>query len=103
LIAYRNYLKHDKHRQSLLDILDEIKAKGYAFPEPSYKRIPKEFEQTISHSALTRFNAMYAYKQIPLQKEILCSEQLVDYAFNIYEDLLPLQQWIYEMTLTIEV
>ncbi len=44
---------------------------------------------------------MYAYKQTQFQ-EILFSEKIVDHAYQIYEDLLPLQQWIYEMTLTLD-
>jgi len=101
LIGYRDYIKHDRNREELYQILQDIEAKGYSIPEPSYKRVPREFESTITHSHLTKFSAMYAYKQTPFD-DILFTEALVDHAYQIYEDLLPLQQWVYEMTLTLD-
>jgi uncharacterized protein (TIGR02453 family) len=101
LSAYRNFIKVDKHRDALAKILKEIKGKGYQLPEPKYKRVPKEFDENITHTNLTRFCAMYAYKEIP-PNEMLFTPKLIDEAFKIYEDLLPLQQWVYEMTLSIE-
>jgi len=102
LTAYRDYIKNDKHRENLFCILNSIKAKGYSLPTPRYKRIPKEFDEDMSHIKLTLYNSMYAYKETSLN-DILFKEDLVDEAFKIYEDLFPLQQWIYEMTLTVEV
>lgn len=102
LAAYRNYIKDDDHRESLAEILDTMKTKGYSLPIPKYKRVPKEFDDAISHIALTKFDAMYAYKEMALD-ESLFSEAFVDKAYAIYEDLFPLQQWVYEMTLTVEV
>ncbi len=102
LTAYRDYIKNDKHRENLFCILNSIKAKGYSLPIPKYKRVPKEFDEDMSHIELTLYNSMYAYKETP-PNDILFKEDLVDEAFKIYEDLLPLQQWIYEMTLTIKV
>ena len=100
LIGYRNYIKYDRHREELFQILNNLKSKGYSIPEPSYKRVPREFEPTITHNELTKFSAMYAFKQTPFQ-EILFSEKIIDHTYKIYEDLLPLQQWVYEMTLTL--
>ncbi len=102
LIGYRDYIKDDNHREELAKILDEIKSKGYNLPEPKYKSVPREFETDISHIELTKHAAMYAYKEFALS-DILFEERLVDIAYEIYEDLLPLQQWVYEMTLTIDV
>ncbi len=101
LIGYRDYIKHKRQREELFEILQNIKSKGYSLPEPSYKRVPREFEPNITHNQLTKFSAMYAYKQTPFQ-DILFSETLIDHAYQIYEDLFPLQQWIYQMTLTLD-
>lgn len=102
LSAYRNYIKEDKYREELAKILKTLKTKGYALPKPRYKRVPKEFDLGLSHIELTLFDAMYAYKEMP-PNEMLTSSKLVDEAFKIYEDLFKLQQWVYEMTLTIEI
>jgi len=101
LSAYRDYIKNDKHSSELVKILDKLKAMGYQIPEPKYKRVPREFDEEMEHIKLTKFASMFAYKEIA-PHEILFSEKLVDYAYEIYEDLLPLQQWVYEMTLTID-
>ena len=101
LVGYRDYIKSEKHRVSLAEILVNMDEKGYSIPTPKYKRVPREFDQDISYEFLTKFNAMYAYKLYE-PSEILFEEKLVDFAFKIYEDLLPLQQWVYEMTLTVD-
>jgi uncharacterized protein (TIGR02453 family) len=101
LSAYRDYIKDDNHADALVKILDTLKAMGYHLPEPKYKRVPREFDAEMVHSELTKFASMFAYKEIA-PNEILFSENLVDYAYEIYEDLLSLQQWVYEMTLTVD-
>ncbi len=101
LTAYRNYIKNDSHREELFYILDSIKAKGYSLPTPKYKRVPKEFDQDLSHIELALYGSMYAYKE-ELPSDILFKEELVDKAFKIYEDLLPLQQWVFEMTQSVD-
>lgn len=101
LSAYRDYIKEEKHASQLVKILDKLKSMGYQLPEPKYKRVPREFNEDMKHIELTKFASMFAYKEIE-PNEILFSERLVDYAYEIYEDLLPLQQWVYEMTLTVD-
>ena len=101
LVGYRDYIKDEKHRDELAKILDDIRSKGYNIPEPKYKRVPREFEEDISHMELTKYDAMYAYKEMR-PNEILFSPKLADFAYDVYEDLFPLQQWVYEMTLTVD-
>ncbi len=99
--AYRDYIKEDNHREALHKILENIKAKGYEIPKPKYKRLPKEFDEGMSHKSLALFDAMYAYK-VTTPEIILDMEGFIDYAFKVYEDLFELQQWIYELTLTVD-
>ena len=99
LKTYRAYIQHEKHRDTLHTILEELKEKGYCFPEPRYKRVPKEFSKDISHSYLTLFDAMFAFKEFPID-DIFYSVALLDRAFAIYDDMKDLQAWVYEMTLT---
>ncbi|MDM5270771.1 TIGR02453 family protein [Sulfurovum sp. zt1-1] len=98
LQTYREYIKSDANRESLHTILEDLKAKGYQIPEPEYKRLPAEFESELSFGYLTRYRSMYAYTTFKPDKTFH-SEKIIDKNFKIYEDLLPLQQWVYELTL----
>ena len=101
LDAYRDYIKEDEHREALHGILEAVKAKGYSLPEPRYKRYPRGFDKTMEHAYLSLYDGMYAYKMLSPEKELF-SERLVLRAYDIYEELFALQQWVYEMTLTVE-
>jgi len=97
LKIYREYIKNEKHRESLHLILEQLKSKGYSLPEPKYKRVPNIFNKEDTHIYLSLFGAMYAYKTFPID-EVFYSIELLDRAFTIYEDMYELQQWVYHMT-----
>ncbi len=99
LAAYREYIQEDKHRVNLANILISIKKKGYDVGGLKYKRVPREFDKDISHVELTKYAAMYAYKTMSANKILLDREEFIDMAYKIYEDFLPLQEWVYELTL----
>jgi uncharacterized protein (TIGR02453 family) len=102
LKCYREYIKVDAHREALHVILEKIKEKGYLIPEQRYKRYPKGFKEEISYAYLSLHNSMFAYTQMKPNKTFFTKE-FPDTAYNIYEDMFELQQWVYEMTLTLEV
>ncbi len=98
LSAYRDYIKNDAKREALHNILESLEEKGYQIPEPKYKRLPREFdEEPTTHAYLTRFGALYAYATFE-PDEIFHSEAIIEKNFKIYEDMLDLHQWIYELT-----
>ena len=99
LKTYRKYIKHEKHRTSLHIILEDLKAKGYSIPEPKYKRVPPEFDKDGEHIYLTRYGAMFAFAQFNIE-DTFYSEAIIDKAFNIYQDMMKLQKWVYEMSIT---
>ncbi|MEA3373439.1 MAG: DUF2461 domain-containing protein [Campylobacterota bacterium] len=101
LAAYRSYIKDDKHRAELYEILEEMKAKGYEIPEAKYKRLPREFDKSMTYPELALYDSMYAYKVVAPQR--IHNEDFIDEAYQIYEGLLPLQQWVYEMTLAVAI
>jgi len=101
LDAYRDYIKAEKNRDTLHSILEEAKAKGYSLPQPRYKRYPRGFDATIPHAYLALFDCMYAYKTIVPDKSFFTA-QLPLTAYDVYEELFDLQQWVYEMTLSTE-
>jgi len=99
LKTYRSYIKHEKHRESLHLILEDIKAKGYFTTEPKYKRVPKDFTGDESHLYLTKFDSLFSYIEYDLDNNFY-SVELLDKLFKIYDDMKDLQAWVYEMTLT---
>ncbi len=98
LAAYRAYIQNNERRNELHGILQNLKAKGYILPEPKYKRMPRECDSKETHSYLYLMGALYSYTTFP-PDEIFHSEAIIDRNFKIYEDMLPLQQWLYELTL----
>jgi uncharacterized protein (TIGR02453 family) len=96
--TYREYIKNEDHRRELHVILQQMKAKGFALPEPKYKRLPRGFTKAMTHAELALYDNMYVYEV--LKAETIASDVLIDTLFDIYEAMLPLQQWVYEMTLS---
>lgn len=99
LKTYRNYIKDEKHRIELHTILENLKHKGYSLPSPKYKRLPKEFHSDDKFVYLSLYDCMFSFKEFPLD-DTFYSLKLLERAFNIYEDMYSLQQWVYRMTLT---
>ena len=96
LKQYREYIKDEKKREELHKILEKLTQKGYDLPEPKYKRVPKGFDKDDSYVYLSLFGAMFAYKIYKID-EIFFSQKLLDRAFEVYSDMLDLQQWVYKM------
>ncbi len=97
LALYRAYIKADKHRGELRSILNALLSKGYKLPEPRYKRYPKGFDASMPHAELSLYDCMYAYKET--DAGLVNDTALIDTLYRHFEAMLPLQQWVYEMTL----
>lgn len=98
LAAYRDYIKVQSHREALHEILEALKEKGYVVEAPHYKRLPRGFEKDISLEYLTRMKAVAVYQS--LKPSTIYSKQFIPILYTHYEQFLPLQQWLYEMSLT---
>ena len=98
LKAYRNYIKHKRHRESLHVILEELKQKGYSIGEPKYKRVPPEFNKEEEYIYLTKQASMFAYKEYKIDSDFF-NEAIIDKAFKVYQDMAKLQKWVYEMSI----
>jgi uncharacterized protein (TIGR02453 family) len=101
LATYRDYIKNDAKRESLHHILEELKHKGYSIPEPQFKRYPLGLNKDDKYAYLYLYGAMYAYTVFS-PDETFHSEAIIDRNFKIYEDMLDLQQWVYELTCVTE-
>jgi len=102
LATYREYIKNDTKREALHHILEELKRKGYTVPEPQFKRYPSGLDKDDTYSYLYLYGAMYAYTTFP-PDEIFHSEAIIERNFMIYEDMLDLHQWVYELTCVEEI
>jgi hypothetical protein len=101
LARYREYIQNDAKREALHEILEELKSKGYSIPEPQYKRYPLGLDKDDTYAYLYLYGSMYAYTKFP-PDQTFHSESIIDKNFKIYEDMLDLQQWVYELTCTSE-
>jgi len=101
LKTYREYIKDERRRIELDQILKGLIAKGYNLPEPKFKRIPATYNEDDKKSDtiyLSLYGAMFAYKSFAID-EVFYKVELLDRAFEIYDDMKDLQRWVYEMTL----
>ena len=99
LSTYRDYIKDIDNADKLFDILQKCREKGFDIIEPHYKRLPRGFSKTYPYPELALLNGMVVNKKFKPDSTYFSSE-IVNRCFGIYEELLPLQQWLYEMTLT---
>jgi len=101
LKAYRSYIKDEKKAKELDDILNDLKQKGYNICEAQYKRLPKDFKKEYKYPHLALFGAMNASISYKIDDRFF-SLDIVDFAFEIFNDMKDLQTWLYEMTLTVK-
>jgi uncharacterized protein (TIGR02453 family) len=100
LDAYRECIKDDDKRAELASILKNIEDKGYKTIEKGYKRYPKGFDKDMKNVDLSLYKGMATYKILD-PKLITNGNKLIDTLYNIYEDMLPLQQFMYEVSLKV--
>jgi len=100
LRAYRAYIKNEQRRESLHIILEALKLKGYSLPELHYKRLPHGFDGNDKYSYLAQYKAMYVFTTY-LPNHEFYSEKVIEKNFKLYEAMLPLQEWVYALTLTV--
>ena len=103
LDAFREYIKDESKRIELDGILSDIKAmgKGYTHLEKGYKRFPRGFDKEMLHVELSLYKGMATFKVLD-PKLIHDGKKLIETLYEIYEDMLPLQQYMYEVSLRIK-
>jgi len=98
LDAYREYIGDEKRRVALDETLKKINALGYSIMGREYKKYPKGFTPQMKSVDLSLHKGMATYKI--LEPEIIeDGDKLIDTLYKIYEDMLPLQQIMYEVSL----
>jgi uncharacterized protein (TIGR02453 family) len=102
LDAYREYIKDDERREHLAEVLKNIKAYGgYKAIDKGYKRYPRGFNSELPYAELSLYKGMATYKTLTPEL-IEDGEKLIDTLYKIYEDMLPLQRIMYEVSLRVK-
>jgi uncharacterized protein (TIGR02453 family) len=103
LDAFREYIKDDIKRKELAKILTDIKVKDkeYTHLEKGYKRYPKGFNVDMPDADLSLYKGMATYKILDPHL-IEDGQKLIETLYKIYEDMLPLQRFMYEVSLRIK-
>lgn len=101
LDAFREYILDDDKRAELDAILTSIRAKGYTHLEKGYKRYPRGFNADMPHAELSLYKGMATYQLLDPHL-IENGEKLIDTLYKIYEDMLPLQRYMYEVSLRVK-
>lgn len=97
LDAYRDYIKDDKRRASLVRVLKKLGEMGYNTIEKGYKKYPKGFSAEMMDVDLSLQKGMATYKVLD-PNIIEDGEKFINTLYKIYEDMLPLQQMMYEVS-----
>ena len=101
LDAFRDYIKDDNRRIALEELLSDLESKGYKAIEKGYKRYPRGFNVDMPSVDISLFKGMATYKI--LEPTIIENgDKLIDTLYKIYEDMLPLQQVVYEISLRVK-
>lgn len=101
LDAYREYIKDDTRREQLAHILETILSKGYKIIDKEYKRYPRGFSADMENVELSLYKGMATFSTLDATL-ILNADSLIDTLYEIYEDMLPLQQIMYDITLHVK-
>ena len=101
LDAYREYIQDEDKRVELDALLKKLSASGYEIIPKGYKRYPKGFDANMPSADMSLFKGMAATKVLD-PKLIENGELLIDTLYKIYEELHPLQQWMYEVCLRVK-
>lgn len=101
LDAFREYIKDESRRIELDKIVSALEAKGYKAIEKGYKKYPRGFSADMPSVDLSLYKGMAAYKILE-PNLIEDGDRLIDTLYKIYEDMLPLQRIVYEISLRVK-
>ena len=101
LDAFREYIQDEDKRVALDGVLKNMLACGYETLPHGYKRYPKGFDSHMPSADIALFKGLATYK-ILNPSLIENGEKLIAILYKIYEDMLPLQKIVYEMSLRVK-
>ncbi len=101
LDAYRAYIQDTQRRETLAKTLQMLEQKGYKTIEKGFKRLPKNFTKEMPYNELALYKGMATYTTLP-SGIVTNGKELIDTLYDIYEDMLPLQQLVYTISLGVK-
>jgi len=96
LQKYRDSVINEKLGNELFTITEELKNKGYDFGGKNYKKVPAGYDSMNKNSGLLLHNGLYADKSFDIPEEFY-SEDFIDFCFEPYSEMLPVQQWLTDL------
>jgi uncharacterized protein (TIGR02453 family) len=93
LALYRDAVVDKKLGPQLKRAAKKVSDKGYSVNGKHYQRIPQSYDPDHQNAEFLLFNGLHAMLEEKIPK-VFYSEDLVDYAFSHYKNMLPLHQWL---------
>jgi len=102
LDAYRESIKNETTRAKLASILEDIQSKNkdYKVIDKGYKRYPKGFSSDMEFAELSLYKGMATYTVVDPHL-IEDGEKFIEKLYEVYEDMLSLQQFMYDVSLKV--
>lgn len=95
---YRHSVVHPKHGKELTNIMNRIsKRKGYSVGGKHYKRVPAGYDSSHPNADLLLYNGLHVGTETSIPEEFY-SYKLIDYCWEMFHPLAPLQKWLVSMT-----
>ena len=97
LKKYRDAVIDEKHGQKLVRAVETVKSKDkFIISGAHYKRVPRGYPQEHPRAEYLLYNGMGAMFETPIPKELF-STDLINYCYQVFQDMSPLHHWLVEM------
>lgn len=98
LAEFRKSVVHEKYGPALHEAISQIKSNdGFWVHGQHYKKTPRGFDPGHKYAQYLLHNGLTAGISQPIPQEMF-SDALIDYCFERYRKLLPVHQWLRELT-----
>ena len=97
LEEYRNSVVHPRYGKQFREIYEEVSGKGYEFDGKNYKKNPRGFDAEHENADFLLYDGLHVGKDFNIPKEFY-SEKLIDFCFKPFKEMLPVWQWLSELT-----
>lgn len=102
LEAYRDSIVDPKHGPALVQAVKKLTTKdGYSIGGRHYKKSPRGYQAEGIAAELLLHNGLYAAHEVDIPKE-LHSAKILDYCFEVFNEMAPIHRWLVEMTKRLE-
>jgi uncharacterized protein (TIGR02453 family) len=98
LKTYRDSVVSPIYGPALQQAIEEVsRQEKYSIGDKHYKRVPRGYDPDHENAELLLYNGLHAGFETDIPR-VFYSEDLLDYCFDIYNDLYPIHKWLMEMT-----